>query len=168
MGSDEGDDYSEVPADMFEEGETEAVLAPIFVGHRMEAEVIRSLLEANDIPAVVFGSGGFTYGAEDVGPSERVMVRSDHIESARAAIRDANLGEDGMVEPDEDDIEMINELHDEGEQGLDFDEEVDESWTDPHEVEVLAGGSDWGPRIVGLIGVAALAIAAIVIVMRST
>ena len=168
MNSDGGDDYTDVPADMFAEGETEAVLAPVFVGFRMEAELIRSLLEANDIPAVVFGMGGFTFGAEDAGPNERVMVRSDDLERARATIRDANLGEDGMVEMDEEDAQLIDELHREHEPAPDLDyEDPDASWTDPQDVEVLAGGSDWGPRIVGLIGVAALVIAIIVIVMQA-
>lgn len=162
----EGDeDNTQVPSEMFAEGDDEAVLAPVFVGHRMEAELIRSLLEANDIPAVVFGSGGLLYGAEDAGPTDRVMVRSDHVDIALQAIRDTDLAEDGVVEPDEDDFEVI-EGADVDETGFEFeDEDTESEWS---EVEILAERSDWGPRIVGLIGVAALVVAILVIVLQET
>lgn len=150
----EGDDGSvDIPADMFDEDD-EAVLAPVFVGHRMEAELIRSLLEASDIPAVVFGIGGFPFGAEDAGPNERVMVRSDHVAPALEAIRSAEITDGDIVQPTEDDLEILV--------GEDFDEEHD----DREPVEVLARGSDWGPRIVGLLGLVALAVAILVIVAQ--
>ncbi len=162
----EGDDeYTDVPGEMFAEGEDEAVLAPVFVGHRMEAELVRSLLEANNIPATVFGSGGFAYGAENAGPNERVMVRSDHVEVALEAIRNANLGEDGVVEPTQGDMEAIGV--DEDEEWEFDDEDNDDAYADSTGVELLAQGSDWGPRIVGLIGVAALVIAVIVLLLNS-
>lgn len=155
----EGDDGSvDIPADMFDEDD-EAVLAPVFVGHRMEAELIRSLLEASDIPAVVFGIGGFPFGAEDAGPNERVMVRSDHVAPALEAIRSAEISDGEIVQPTEDDLEILV--------GEDLDDDFEDQDFDGREsVEVLAGGSDWGPRIVGLLGLVALAVAILVIVAQ--
>jgi len=139
-------------------------LVPIFVGHRMEAELVRSLLEANDIPARVFGSGGFAYGAEDAGPNERVMVRSDHVEIALAAIREANLDEEGLIEPTDEDEDLFAEETEYG-----FQEEDDMSYEsqDPTDVDVLAQGSDWGLRVVGLVGLVALLVAIAVLVSQA-
>ena len=161
----EGDDEAvEIPEEMLG-GDDEAVLAPVFVGHRMEAELIRSLLEANEIPAVVFGSGGFAYGAEDVGPNERVMVRSDQVDAALEAIRTADVPTGEVIEPTEDDLELVAE---EGYEIADEEAEDDAAgWGEP-DVEVLAGGSDWGPRIVGLVGVAALIVAAVVLISKAS
>ena len=161
----DGESSVDLPAEMFDEGQ--AVLAPVFIGHRMEAELIRSLLEANDIPAVVFGTGGFAFGAEDTGPNERVMVRSDHVEAALDAIRSAEP--DGeIVSPTAEDIEVMVDGDDYAETGVDLldADEMDE--TDAEDVEVLAQGSDWGPRIVGLVGVAALGITAFVLISKAT
>lgn len=134
-----------------EDDDRDAVLAPVFTGLRMEAELVRSLLESNGIPAVVFGSGGYAYGADNIGTEDRVMVRADHVAAALQAISEADI-EGEVVVPTEDDYEMM----------------VDESYEDPTGVEVLAQGSDWGPRLVGIVGVAALVIAAIVILQAAT
>jgi hypothetical protein len=144
----------------------EAVLGPIFVGHRMEAELVRSLLEANGIPAVIFGTGGFAFGAEDAGPNERVMVRSDHVTAALEAIRSADVPEGELVQPDADDFQLVI-----GEDYLDtdeYDEDDDAPWDFSQDADVLAQGSDWGPRIVGLVGVAALVAVIVVIVVNAT
>ncbi len=168
----EGDDDNDVLAEIFGDDEDEVALAPVFVGHRMEAELIRSLLEANDIPAAVFGSGGLVYGANDPGPTDRVMVRSDHVQRALETIRHADVSEDGIVEPTAEDEEVIvghyeEEDDDDDDYGFE-DEDEDEEWDDATHVEVLAERSDWGPRIVGLIGIAALVIAILVIVAQET
>jgi hypothetical protein len=145
----------------------EANLVAVFTGHRMEAELIRSLLESNEIPATVFGEGAYAFGSDNVSTTERVMVRADHLDAARAAIEEAGvLDDDGSVDLD-------TEL-DETDDGFTFAEEEDEYEDDmgdtgvPADLEPLAEGSDWGPRIVGLVGVAALAAAVIVIVLKST
>ena len=135
-------------------------LVAIFTGHRMEAELIRSLLESNEIPAAVFGEGTYTFGADNVSPTERVMVRADHVDAARAAIEEAGvLDDDGSVD--------LGEEADDVDDGFEDDEEWDETG-EGAEVEQLAGTSDWGPRLVGLLGVAALIVAVVVIVMKST
>jgi hypothetical protein len=157
----EDDDSVEIPAEMYG-SEDEAVLAPVFVGHRMEAELIRSLLEAHEIPAVVFGEGAYAFGSDNVSPSERVMVRSDHVAAALEAIRQAEPTEGEIVQPTADDLEvMVGEDYEVDEDG----ERID--WRDAAEFELLANQSDWGPRIVGLVGVAALVAAIIVIVVKS-
>ena len=162
----EGDDESvDIPVEMFDEDE-KAVLAPVFQGNRMEAEIIRSLLDSNGIPAVVFGTGGYAFGAEDVGPNERVMVRASDVETALQTIASTDLSEEGLIEPDADDIEvMVEDDYDEtsAEPGY-----WDEEEADPADVPVLASGSDWGTRIVGLVGVAAIAVTIIVIVSKAT
>ncbi len=152
------------------EGDDNAVLAPVFFGHRMEAELIRSVLEANDIPSVIFGSGGYTFGSDHVSPDDRVMVRSDQVEAALDVIRTTDLEGGEIVEPTEDDYEVMADA-DAGDEtaGLTFDEddEDDEEWVDPTQVEIFAESSDWGIRIVGLIGVAALIVAIVVLVTRA-
>ena len=154
----DGDDSVDIPAEMYN-SEDEAVLAPVFVGHRMEAELIRSLLEANDIPAVVFGEGSYAFGADNVSLNERVMVRSDHVAAALDAMREAEITEGEIVQPTADDLEvMVDEDY------VEVDEEGEPiDWTDADEFELLANQSDWGPRIIGIVGIAALVIAAIVI-----
>ena len=161
----EGDDESvDVPVEMFDEDE-KAVLAPVFQGNRMEAEIVRSLLESGGIPAVVFGTGGFAFGAEDVGPNERVMVRASDVESALQTIESTDLSDAGVIDPDDDDIEIVvGESYSETSEEAYWDESSD---LDPDDVPVLASGSDWGTRIVGLIGVAALAVTIIVIVAKA-
>ena len=160
----EGDDSVEIPAGMYDsDSDDEAVLAPVFVGHRMEAELIRSLLEANGIPAVVFGESGYAFGSDNVSLNERVMVRSDHVEAALETIRTADVPTGEVIEPTEDDLEVM----------VDEDYEVDEDgeridWTDAEEFELLADQSDWGPRIAGLIGVAALIVTAVVLISKAT
>ena len=157
----EGDDSVEIPSAMYDsDSDRDAVLAPVFTGVRIEAELVRSLLESNGIPAVVFGSGGYAYGADNIGTEDRVMVRSDHVAEALQAISEADI-EGEMVVPTEDDYEvMVDE---------DYDDESEEpGYEDPAAVEVLAQGSDWGPRLVGIVGVAALVVAAIVILRAAT
>lgn len=166
----EDDESVDVPAEMFDEDER-AVLAPVFHGHRMEAEIIRSLLESNDIPAVIFGTGGFAFGAEDTGPNERVMVRASDVEAALETIRSTDLSGGELVIPDDDDIEVMVDEDYADESGFgtsDEDYADEESEWESEDVEVLAGGSDWGPRLAGLLGVIALAVAIIVIVVRET
>lgn len=158
----EDDDSVEIPAEMYN-SEDEAVLAPVFVGHRMEAELIRSLLEASEIPAVVFGESGYAFGSDNVSLNERVMVRSDHVAAALAAMREAEITEGEIVQPTADDLEvMVDEDYEVDEEG----ERID--WTDADEFELLANQSDWGPRIIGLVGVAALVTTVVVLVMKST
>lgn len=153
----EDDDSVEIPAEMYN-SEDEAVLAPVFVGHRMEAELIRSLLEASEIPAVVFGESGYAFGADNVSLNERVMVRSDQVSAALEAMREAEITEGEIVQPTADDLEvMVDEDY------VDEEEDDQPDWEDPAEFEVLAQGSDWGPRIIGIVGIAALVITAIVI-----
>ncbi|MBW3595555.1 MAG: DUF2007 domain-containing protein [Actinobacteria bacterium] len=153
MGFEGDDEYDDVPTGMLDDEDDDTALVPVFIGHRMQAELVRSLLEANDIPAVVFGSGGFTYGADNVGVDDRVMVRRAHVADALETIRNADVaGDEGaIVDPDADDVE-----------------DQTSDWEDDTEVEVLAGGSDWGPRIVGLIALAAFAIAILVILAQET
>ena len=154
----EGDDESvDIPVEMFDD-EEKAVLAPVFGGEHMEAELIRAMLEANDIPAVVFGSG-HTTGFEEVPFGDRVMVRAMDVEAALETIRSAEVGDGEIVTPDSDDIEiMVDEDYEESETAEDPSYEYD-----AEDVPVLAGTSDWGPRIAGLIGLAALAITIIVL-----
>lgn len=162
----EGDDEPVKVPDEILGADDEAVLGPIFVGHRMEAELIRSLLEANGIPAVIFGESGYAFGSDNVSLNERVMVRSDHVTTALELIRSADVPDGELVQPDVDDFQVVV-----GEDYLDtdeYDEDDDAPWDLSQEPDVLAQGSDWGPRIVGLVGVAALAVAAIVIVLKST
>ena len=152
---DDEDGSVDIPVEMFDDDE-KAVLAPVFVGGHMEAELIRSMLEAHDIPAVVFGSG-HTTGLEEVPFGDRVMVRAMDVEAALETIRSAEVGEGEIVTPDSDDIEiMVDEDFQESETADDYDLENED-------VPVLAGTSDWGPRIAGLIGIAALVTTAIVI-----
>ena len=140
-------------------------LVAIFTGHRMEAELIRSLLESNEIPAAVFGEGTYSFGADNVSPTERVMVRADHVDAARAAIEEAGvLDDDGSVDLGEEADDVDAGFEDDG-----FDD--DDEWAETGEgaeIEQLAGTSDWGPRLVGLLGFAALVVAVVVIVMKST
>jgi Putative prokaryotic signal transducing protein len=137
-------------------------LVAVFTGHRMEAELIRSLLESNDIPAAVFGEGAYAFGSDNVSTTERVMVRTDHLEAARAAIQEAGIvDEHGSAE-----IEQ-GTVTDDGFSFEDEEEEEDETG-EGDELEVLAQGSDWGPRLVGFLGIAALVIAAIVILRAAT
>ena len=156
----------DLPAEMFDDDD-QAVLAPVFIGHRMEAELVRSLLEANEIPAVIFGTGGFAFGAEDTGPNERVMVRSDHVEAALDAIRSAEP-DGAIVSPTAEDIEvMVDDDFADIDIGTDYaDGDIDAA--SPDDVDVLAQGSDWGPRIVGLVGIAALAVTAFVLISKAT
>lgn len=160
----EGDDPVEIPAGMYDsDSDADAVLAPIFVGNRMQAELIRSLLEASDIPAVVFGESGYAFGSDNVSVNERVMVRSDQVEAALETIRTADVSTGEVIEPTEDDFEVM----------VDADYDVDEDgeridWTDAEEFELLADRSDWGPRIAGLIGVAALIVTAVVLISKAT
>lgn len=162
----EGDDEPVKVPDEILGADDEAVLGPVFIGHRMEAELVRSLLEANDIPAVIFGESGYAFGSDNVSLNERVMVRSDHVTAALEAIRSADVSEGELVQPDVDDFQVVI-----GEDYLDteeYDEDDDAPWDFSQDPEVLAQGSDWGPRIVGLIGVAALIAVIVVIVMKST
>jgi hypothetical protein len=138
-------------------------LVAVFTGHRMEAELIRSLLESNEIPAAVFGEGAYAFGSDNVSTTERVMVQAGHLEAARAAIQEAGvLDEDGSVEVDEESLT---------DDGFTFEEDDDEEWDETGEgvdLQPLAEGSDWGPRIVGLVGIGALVVAALVILLKST
>lgn len=137
-------------------------LVAVFTGHRMEAELIRSLLESNEIPAAIFGEGAYAFGADNVSTTERVMVRTDHLEAARAAIQEAGvLDEDGSVDVSADD--GFKYADEEDEEGDDWDETGEA--IDP---QPLAHGSDWGPRLVGLLGVAALAVTVVVLVMKAS
>ena len=173
MSSEDGDSV-EIPAEMFDENADEIVLSPVFVGHRTEAELVRSLLESSDIPAVIFGEGAYAFGADNVSFTERVMVRSDHFEAALEVIRDAEITEGEIIEEvdDTDSEELIAYEIDETEAERDDlpaasgVNEMAEDY-DPDEVPVLAGGSDWGPRVVGLVGVAAL-VAAIIVILQKT
>ena len=144
----------------------DANLVAVFTGHRMEAELIRSLLESNEIPAAVFGEGAYAFGSDNVSTTERVMVRADHVDAARAAIEEAGvLDDDGSVDMSD------PTTTDDGFPFEDEDDEYDDEMGDtgdPADQQPLAEGSDWGPRIVGLVGVAALAVAVIVIVLKST
>lgn len=139
----------------------DANLVAVFTGHRMEAELIRSLLESNEIPATVFGEGAYAFGSDNVSTTERVMVRADHLDAARAAIEEAGvLDDDGSVDMNDptttDDGFTFEDEDDE------YDDEMGDTG-DPAELQPLAEGSDWGPRIIGIVGIAALVIAAIVI-----
>lgn len=179
MSSDD-DDFVEIPEEMFDEDADETVLSPVFVGHRMEAELVRSLLESSDIPAVVFGEGAYAFGADSVSLTQRVMVRSDHFEAAINAIREADITEGEIIEEVDDTDGEEFFVHDIDETEGDRDDEPAVSETrahiedrpiaqeyDPDQVPVLAAGSDWGPRIAGLIGVAALVTTIIVIVQKA-
>ena len=129
----------------------------------MEAELIRSLLESNDIPAAVFGEGTYAFGSDNISTTERVMVRTDHFEAARAAIKDAGVSDEGGFE-EIDDGAVTDD-------GSSFEDEEEEEWDGTGEgddLEVLAQGSDWGPRLVGMVGIAALIVAAIVILRAAT
>jgi hypothetical protein len=144
----------------------DANLVAVFTGHRMEAELIRSLLESNEIPAAVFGEGAYAFGSDNVSTTERVMVRVDHLDAARAAIEEAGvLDDDGSVNLDDETVTDDGFTFEEDED--EYDDEMGDTG-DPADLQPLAEGSDWGPRIVGLVGVAALVVAVVVIVLKST
>ena len=158
MAADE-EDPVQIPYEMFDD-EEQAVLAPVFTAGSMEAEIVRSMLEANGIPAVVFGTGYYELeNSPAVG--HRVMVRERDIPAALQVLSSAELAEGEIVEPDEDDLEVLVDAD-----YADDDEEYEIGYG-AEDVEVLAGGSDWGTRVVGVIGILALAIAVAVLIAQA-
>ena len=164
------DESIELPEEMFD-GDEKAVLAPVFAGGYMESEIVRSLLESHDIPAVVFGAG-YSGLEENVAMGDRVMVRAMDVKAALEVIHSAEIGEGDILQPDPDDIEvMVDENYEEpvGATTAEWEDsaETDASGWDEPEVEVLAGRSDWGPRIAGLVGLAALIAVVVVLIAQA-
>lgn len=153
----------ELPVEMYEGDE--ATLAPVFAGERMEAEIVRSLLEANDIPAVVFGRG--YYELEGATGGDRVMVRADHVEAALQVLGSSELRGGEVVSPDSDDIAvMVDESYPEEDADEAWDL-PDEEWTPPEQVDVLATRSDGGPRVAALLGLLVLGIVIAVVLLQA-
>ena len=103
------------------------------------------------------------------------MVRQADVAAALEVLQSTELDGGEVVHPDADDIAVLVDANypaeAEPEEAIfSFDEEpsADETYEDDGtDVEVLARSSDWGPRVVGIVGVAALAAAIAILIAQA-